>query len=87
MQKTRPCVVVSPEESNQRLRTVVIVPLTSQPKNFPGRIFIKFQNQNGEVAIDQLRAVDKSRLVRRIATIGSDDAHRIKDALVEFFDW
>ena len=85
MQKTRPCVVVSPDESNSRIRTVVIVPLTSKPKNFPGRIHIKFQDQKGEVAIDQLRAVDKSRLLRRIATIGGADAKRIAKALVEFF--
>jgi mRNA interferase MazF len=87
MQKTRPCLVVSPDESNARIRTVVIVPLTSQPKRFPGRINIRFQNQDGEVAIDQLRAVDKSRLRRRVATLGAEDARRVADALVEFFDW
>ncbi len=86
MRKTRPCVVVSPDESNVLLRTVVIVPLTSQPKDFPGRIRLKFQNESGEVAVDQLRAVDKSRLIRRIATIAGQDARRISRALVEFFE-
>ena len=85
MQKTRPCIVVSPDESHSRILTVVIVPLTSQPKRFPGRVFIRFQNQDGEVAIDQLRAVDKRRLGRRIGTIGHEDARRISDALSEFF--
>jgi mRNA interferase MazF len=85
MQKTRPCVIVSPDESNSRLRTVVIVPLTSKPKDFPGRIRIRFQGQEGEAAIDQLRAVDKTRLVRRIGAISGEDTFRIREALVEFF--
>ncbi|MEJ1967240.1 MAG: type II toxin-antitoxin system PemK/MazF family toxin [Rhizomicrobium sp.] len=87
MQKTRPCVVVSPDESNHRIRTVVIVPLTSEPKGFPGRIRLRFQNRDGEVGIDQLRAVDKSRLLRRIGTVKGDDARRISDALVDFFSF
>ena len=87
MQKTRPCIIVSPDESHSRILTVVVVPLTSQPKRFPGRIAIRFQNQDGEVAIDQLRVVDKTRLLRRVGSVSPDDARRISTALVEFFDW
>jgi mRNA interferase MazF len=87
MQKMRPCVVVSPDESNALLRTVVIAPLTSQPKKFPERIMIRFQNQDAEIGIDQLRAVDKSRLRRRLATLDVEDSRRIANALVEFFRW
>lgn len=85
MQKTRPCVIVSPDESNVLLRTVVVAPLTSKPKNFPGRLRVMFQGQPGEFATDQLRAVDKSRLIRKVGTIQAADRARISAALVEFF--
>ncbi len=85
MQKTRPCVVVSPNESNQLLRTVVIAPLTSKPRDYPGRVRVMFQGQAGEMATDQLRAVDKSRLIRRVGAIQAADQARITAALVEFF--
>ncbi len=85
MQKTRPCIIVSPDESNTLLRTVVIVPLTSKPKNFPGRVRVMFQGQQGEVATDQLRAVDKSRLIRKVGVIQVADRARIVGALMEFF--
>jgi mRNA interferase MazF len=85
MQKTRPCVVISPDESNARLHTVVVAPLTSRPKNYPGRVRIGFHGQIGEFATDQLRAVDKSRLVRKLGTVAAADRARISNALVEFF--
>lgn len=85
MQKTRPCVIVSPDVSNRVLRTVVIVPLTSKPQDFPGRLRLPFQNKQGEFATDQLRAVDKSRLIRKVGTIQAADRARVTAALTEFF--
>lgn len=85
MQKTRPCVVLSPDESNKMLRTVVIAPLTSKPRNYPGRVRLLFQGQHGEMGTDQLRAVDKSRLIRKLGTIQAADQARVTAALVEFF--
>src|ERR1700739_4622444 len=85
MQKPRPCVVVSPDESNKLLRTVVIAPLTSKPKNYPGRVRVLFQGQPGEMGTDQLRAVDKTRLIRKLGVVQAADQARITAALVEFF--
>jgi len=85
MQKTRPCVIVSPDVSNRVLRTVVIVPLTSKPQGFPGRVLLAFQNRQGEFATDRLRVVDKSRLIRKIGAVQAADRARITAALTEFF--
>lgn len=85
MQKTRPCVVVSPDVSNRVLRTVVVVPLTSNPQGFPGRLTLTFQKRKGEFATDQLRAIDKSRLIRKVGAVDAADRARITAVLVEFF--
>lgn len=85
MQKTRPCVIVSPDESNRLLRTVVIAPLTSKPQRFPGRVQMMFRGKQGEMATDQLRAVDKTRLVKKVGAVDPADRARITAALVEFF--
>jgi len=66
IKKTRPCVIVSPNEMNHYLNTAVIIPLTSTIKNYPTRVSCSFDNKAGQVAIDQIRAVDKSRLVKKI---------------------
>ena len=62
IQKSRPCVVVSPDEMNRHLRTVIIAPMTSAAKEYPVRIETSFQGQRGQIALDQLRSVDKTRL-------------------------
>lgn len=85
MQKTRPCVVVSPDPINRHLRAVIIAPLTSRRHSYPFRIPCRFQGRNGEVAIDQLRAVDKSRLVRRLGRLGPKTQVAILQALAQMF--
>jgi mRNA interferase MazF len=85
MQKTRPCVVVSPDEANDALSTVVAAPMTSTIRNYPTRIRVRFQGQNGEIAIDQLRALDKRRLVKKLGTISADAQRRLTALLLEFF--
>ncbi len=85
MAKTRPCVVASPDELNPHLRTVVVVPLTSVKRRYRYRPDLRFANVDGQLAIDQLRVVDKSRLVRRVGRLATLDARRLTDALVEFF--
>jgi len=69
IQKTRPCVVVSPNELNQHLRTVVIAPLTSGGKPYSWRVSCVFDGRPGSVALDQIRTVDRERLVRRLGEI------------------
>ena len=84
IQKTSPCIIVSPNEMNI-LKTVIIAPLTSKGFDFVFRPKITFQNKNGLVLLDQIRTVDKSRLVRKIGEVEEKKAKEIADLLVEMF--
>lgn len=85
MQKTRPCLVVSPDEANGHLRTVIIAPMTSIERTYPTRVSIVFQNRRGQVALDQIRAVDKERLVRKLGTAPAKTIEGVSSVLVEMF--
>ncbi|MDB9420534.1 MAG: type II toxin-antitoxin system PemK/MazF family toxin [Microcystis viridis Mv_BB_P_19951000_S69] len=87
LQKTRPCVVVSPSEINVRLRTIVIAPITSNVKNYPTRITIDQENVRGSIALDQIRAIDKIRIVAKIGSLDERLAMIVTDRLVEFFHY
>ncbi|MEE8451081.1 MAG: type II toxin-antitoxin system PemK/MazF family toxin [Thermoguttaceae bacterium] len=84
IRKTRPAVIVSPDELNAHLQTVVVVPLTTG-HTYPFRIATKVQGKAGVAAIDQIRTIDKRRLVRRISTLPSKTGKRLLDGLVEMF--
>ncbi len=71
IQKTRPCLVVSPDEMNENIRTIIIAPMTSTKKDYPTRVFCKFRKKTGQIVLDQIRAIDKSRLIKRLGTIDS----------------
>ncbi len=83
--KTRPCVVVSPDELNHAVATVIIAPMTAVRRGWPTRIEISFRGKSGEIALDQIRAVDKSRLVKRLGKLGSETASEVLDTLGELF--
>lgn len=85
IQKTRPCLVVSPDEANEYLRTVIIAPLTTTERPYPTRVAIKFRSKQGQVALDQIRAVNRDRLVRKLGTVPADAANAISSVLVEMF--
>jgi mRNA interferase MazF len=85
MQKTRPCLVVSPNEINLYLRTVIVAPMTSAERPYPTRVALTFQGRRGQVALDQLRAVDRKRLVRKLGRISSKTADTVSTVLVEMF--
>ena len=74
IRKTRPCVIVSPDELNRHLRTVIVAPMTTGGQAYPWRVPCRFQNRSGFVALDQLRTVDTERLVRRLGRSGSRDS-------------
>lgn len=84
IKKTRPCIIVSPDEMNI-LKTVIITPLTSKGFDFIFRPKIKFQNKNGLILLDQIRAIDKSRLVKKIGSVREKKAKIISNVLVEMF--
>ena len=86
IQKTRPCVVVSPNDMNNFLNTVFIIPLTSTKKNFPTRVNCTFDHKEGQVAIDQMRAVDKIRLVKKIGAFKDKSfMEQVMNVIKEFF--
>jgi len=71
IQKTRPCLVVSPDEMNRNIRTVIIAPMTSANKDYPTRVSCKFRKKQGQIVLDQIRTTDKKRLLKRLGTIDS----------------
>ncbi len=85
IQKTRPCLVISPDEINRHLRTVIIAPMTTAERPYPTRVALTFQSKPRQVALDQLRAVDRQRLVRKLGTVSSKAAHAVSTVLVEMF--
>ena len=86
IRKTRPCIVISPNEMNV-LRTVIIVPLSSKGFDFIFRPKIQFQEKEGLVLLDQIRAVDKSRLVKRLGNVSEEKTREISETLVEMFSF
>ena len=85
IRKTRPCLVVSPDEMNRHVGTVIVAPMTRATKPYPTRVPIRFRRKNGQVALDQLRTVDKARLVRRLGAADAATAATVADVLVEMF--
>jgi len=83
--KTRPGVIVSPDEANAALRTVLIAPLTSVRRTWPTRVPVDINNIAGDVALDQLRAVDKMRLAQKIAVLSGGEAKAVCARLIEMF--
>lgn len=84
IKKTRPCIILSPDEMTA-LRTVIVAPLTSQGFAYPTRIPCEFQSKNGFIVLDQLRAVDKTRLLRKLGIISPEDQIRTIACLQELF--
>ena len=85
IKKTRPCLVVSPDELNAHLRTAVVAPMTTGGKAYPWRIRCRFQNRSGFVALDQLRTVDQERLVKRLGSLAPDTMLAVIGGLQEMF--
>ncbi len=85
IRKTRPCVVISPDELNQHVRTVIVAPMTAGGHAYPWRIACRFQNRSGFVALDQIRTVDRERLVTRLGRLSSGTTTEVLDTLQEMF--
>lgn len=85
IQKTRPCVIISPDEMNRHLRTIIIAPMTSTIKDYPSRVPVKFKGKKGNIVLDQMRAVDLERLVTYWGPLDSATAERVCSVLMEMF--
>ena len=85
IKKTRPCLIVSPDELNQHLRTVIVAPMTTGGQVYPWRVACRFQNRSGFVALDQLRTVDSERLVKRLGRLSAATTTEVLETLQEMF--
>lgn len=85
IRKTRPCVVVSPDELNAHLRTFIVAPLTTGGHRYPFRVRCHFEDKDGHVVIDQLRAVDRDRLIKRLGVLADDTLVEVLSILQAMF--
>jgi mRNA interferase MazF len=85
IQKTRPCLVVSPNELNRHIRTVIVAPMTTKGHPYPTRIPCRLQTKVGQIALDQMRTVDRARLIKKLGKIDNETAGRVVTALQELF--
>ena|SRR3990172_7569695 len=85
IQKTRPCLVISPNEMNRYIATVIVAPMTTQGRDYPTRVACEFQGRDGQIVLDQIRTVDKVRLVRRLGRIDTATQKEILSSLAEMF--
>jgi len=85
IRKTRPCVVISPDEMNHNIGTVIVVPMTTKGRDYPSRIPLTFRRKKGQLVLDQVRTVDKTRLVRRLGKLDANTAAKTLAVLQEMF--
>jgi mRNA interferase MazF len=85
MKKTRPCLVISPDELNRHLRTVIVAPMTSRERSYPSRVAVSFEGKEGQIVLDQIRVIDRSRLQKRIGKIDSKTQKQVLTTLQALF--
>jgi mRNA interferase MazF len=83
--KTRPCLILSPDEMNRYIATVIVAPMTTKGRDYPSRVTCSFKGKNGQVVLDQIRAVDKSRLVQRLGIIDKKTQSKVLSVIAEMF--
>ena len=83
IKKTRPCLIISPDEMNDNLHTVTMAPMTTKSHDYPTRIRVDFQNKTGWIVLDQIRTVDKKRLTKRLGAIDRRTVQRVKSTIKE----
>jgi mRNA interferase MazF len=81
----RPCVIISPNQINYNINTVIIAPMTTATKDYPTRVAVVFNNKNGQVVLDQIRTVDKTRLIRKEGELTEECAIQVLNVLTEMF--
>ena len=85
MKKTRPCIILSPDEMNDNLKHVIIAPMTKTIRKYPTRVNIKFKSQDGEIALEHIKSLDKLRIVKKIGELEKKTIKEIKKKLQEIF--
>lgn len=85
IKKTRPCVIISPNEMNRNIATIIVAPLTSKLRNYPTRVSCKVEGKQGQIVLDQIRTVDKTRLLKKIVTLNKITQIKVLTVLNEMF--
>ena len=85
MKKTRPCVIISPNEMNKYLQTIVVAPMTSTSKPYPTRVEIKHQKKKGWIVLDQIRTIDRNRIIKVAGILLSKEIEQVKSIIKEIF--
>lgn len=85
IQKTRPCVVISPDEMNRHVGTVIVAPMTTKGRQYPTRVSCRFERKDGQVVLDQLRTIDKVRLVKKLGRLSKHTQKAVLVTLAEMF--
>jgi mRNA interferase MazF len=85
IKKTRPCVVISPDEMNNYLRTIVVAPMTTSSKKYPTRVNVEHDNKNGWIVVDQIRTIDKQRVVKTFGRLKDPEVIELKSVIRETY--
>ena len=85
IQKSRPCLVISPDEMNAHIATAIVAPMTTRGRDYPSRVPCQFQGKDGQIVLDQIRTVDKTRLMKRLGVIGPETGKQVLATLAEIF--
>lgn len=83
--QTRPCLIISPDEMNLHLATAIVAPMTTKGKLYPSRIPVNFEGKDGYIVLDQIRTVDKTRLIKKLGSISTDEQKAVLNTLAEMF--
>ncbi len=87
IKKTRPCLIISPDEMNEYISTVIVAPMTSRIRNYPSRVTCIFQGTKGQIVLDQIHTVDKNRLIRKLGVIDEQAQYEVIQILQEMFSF
>jgi mRNA interferase MazF len=85
IQKTRPCVIISPDEMNRHIATVMVAPMTTKGHSYPSRVFCKFEGKEGQIVLDQIHAVDKVRIMKKLGHLNKPYQDTVQSILTEMF--
>jgi len=85
IKKTRPCLVISPDEMNEHIATIIVAPMSTKGRTYPTRVPCRFQGKSGQIVLDQLRTVDRARLIRRLGRISTGTQEGVLATLIEMF--
>jgi mRNA interferase MazF len=85
IKKTRPCLIISPDEMNRHIRTIIVAPMTTVDKEYPTRVRCTFKRKKGQIVLDQIRTIDKARLIKKLGAIGPKAQMDVISVLQQLF--